>query len=356
MVVAARYVNRELLLVLVAVTAVLLFVTIGARFISYLQDAALGKYPPGSIIMILLYRLPGFLQLLLPFAWFLGLLLVLGRLHAEHEFEVLRAGGVGPYRLLGWLAPAAILIAFSVGYFSLTLAPENDRRLTEFMRAQQANGEFKVVSPGVFRTYQGGRRITYADSVSKDGRALQDVFMAELRAGEDTVTMRAAEGGQRSDPETGDSYLVLENGHRYQGLPGQPDYQIVSFGRLTQRLEDGPSVTRVGIEAESTADLLARTDLDAIAELHFRLALPLVVVIATLLGVGIARTRPRDGRFARMIPGLAVFVAYYAAIVFNRNAIAGGALPAEFGLWLVHGVFLAAGLIVLRTSALPARV
>lgn len=355
MVVAARYVNRELLLVLLALTAVLLFVTIGARFISYLQDAALGKYPPGSVLVILWYRLPGFLQLLLPFAWFLGLLLVLGRLHAEHEFDVLRTGGVGPYRVLRWLTPSALLLAASVGYFSLQLAPENDRRLTEFMRAEQANAEFKVVSPGVFRTHQGGRRTTYADSTSPDGKALQDVFMAELRSGEDTVTMRAARGGQRSDPDTGARFLVLENGHRYQGLPGQPDYQIVSFGKLTQRLESGPGVKRVGIEAESTASLRERSDPEALAELHFRLALPLVVVIGTVLGIGIARTRPRDGRFGRMIPGLAAFVAYYAAIVFNRNAISDGFLAPEFGIWLVHGVFLVSGLVVLRLSSLPAR-
>jgi lipopolysaccharide export system permease protein len=247
--------------------------------------------------MILWYRLPGFLQLLLPFAWLLALLLVLGRLHAEHEFEVLRWGGVGPYGVLRWLTPSALLLSAIVGYFSLQLAPENDRRLTEFMRAQQANAEFKVVSPGVFRSYQGGRRTTYADSTSPDGEALLDVFMAELRSGEDTVTLRAARGGQRSDPETGARFLVLENGHRYQGLPGQPDYQIVSFGKLTQRLEDGPGVKRVGIEAESTASLRQRSDPEALAELHFRLALPLVVLIGTVLGIGIARTRPRDGRW-----------------------------------------------------------
>ena len=78
MAVAARYINRELLLVLVSVTAVLLTVTIGGRFISYLQDAALGKFAADSIFSILYFRLPGFLQLLLPFAWSLALLLTLG--------------------------------------------------------------------------------------------------------------------------------------------------------------------------------------------------------------------------------------------------------------------------------------
>ena len=174
---AARYVNRELLGVFVAVTAVLLTVTVGGRFISYLQEAALGKYAAESIGMILLYRLPGFLQLLLPFGFFLATVLTLGRLHAEQEFEVLRVGGLGPGRLLAWLAPLAILVSATVGFFSLMLAPENDRRLTEFIRAEQSNAEFGVLTPGIFHTHLRGRRVTYADALSADGRALEDVFM-----------------------------------------------------------------------------------------------------------------------------------------------------------------------------------
>ena len=101
MVTAARYLNRELVLVLLAVTTVLLTVTIGGRFISYLQDAALGKYAAENIVTILWYRLPSFLQLRLPFGYFLALVLTLGRLHAESEFEVLRGGGLSP-RGLAW--------------------------------------------------------------------------------------------------------------------------------------------------------------------------------------------------------------------------------------------------------------
>ena len=50
MAVAGRYINRELLAVLIVLTAVLLAVTVGGRFISYLQEAALGKYTADSIV------------------------------------------------------------------------------------------------------------------------------------------------------------------------------------------------------------------------------------------------------------------------------------------------------------------
>lgn len=356
MAVAARYINRELLLVLVSLTAVLLAVTVGGRFISYLQEAALGKYAAESILQILAYRLPGFLQLLLPFAWFLAVLLTLGRLHAEQEFEVLRGGGVGPTRLLRWLAPAAIGVALVVGYLSLVLAPDSDRQLTEYLREQQDNAEFRLMTPGVFHTYYRGQRTTYADSVNEQDEVLLDVFLAELPPNAKPVTIRAQTGGQQTDPATGERYLVLVNGTRYVGEPGQSDYHEIAFARLTQRLEEGRRGTDVDIEARSTRELLERTDPQALAELHFRLGLALVVLIGGVCGVGIARTKPRQGRFARVLPGLGLFVGYYAALVFGRDAIADAVVPAAVGLWPVHAAFLIAGVLLLRRSALPAKV
>lgn len=356
MAVAARYINRELLLVLVSLTAVLLAVTVGGRFISYLQEAALGKYAAQSILYILLYRMPGFLQILLPFAWFLAVLLTLGRLHAEQEFEVLKSGGVGSLRLVGWLTPAGMSVAVLVGYLSLVLAPENDRHLTEYLRDQRENAEFRIMTPGVFNTYDRGRRVTYADSVDQEGGVLLDVFLAELFPGGPPVTIRAQTGGQRLDPETGARYLVLVNGTRYVGEPGSSDYRTVAFSELSQRLEEGGRNPRLDIEARDTAELLDRSDPQARAELHFRLGLPLVVLIGGLAAIGIGRTKPRQGRFARVLPGLGLFVGYYAALVFGRNAIADGMLPAGVGMWPVHALFLLAALVLLRASARPARI
>lgn len=339
MVVAARYINRELALVLLVVTLVLLTVTVGGRFISYLQDAALGKYSAQSVLTILWLRLPGFLQLLLPFAFFLSILLTLGRMYAEQEFEVLRGGGVSPARLVRWLAPLALMVASAVGYFSLVLAPANDRLLTDFIRSQRANAQFNVVTPGIFHSYQRGRRVTYADSVSEDRRVLNDVFMAQFLSGEDTVTMRAEQGGQETDPKSGVRYLVLRDGVRYQGEGGRADYQVVNFKRLRQRLEDPPVYTKVSVEARSTPELMERQDTEADAELHWRLALPLLMLITALMGTGVARTKPREGRFARVVPGLGLFIAYYAALVINKDAIADGVWPAGWGMWVVHGSF-----------------
>jgi lipopolysaccharide export system permease protein len=145
MAVAARYLNRELFWVFVVVVMVLLTIALGGRFIGYLQDAVLGKYAAESLLTIMWMRLPDFLQQLLPFAFYISLLLTIGRVHAEQEMAVLQGAGIGPGRLLIWLAPASIALAILVAFFSLSLTPANNAILEEFFDEQRANQEFDAV-------------------------------------------------------------------------------------------------------------------------------------------------------------------------------------------------------------------
>ena len=357
MAVAARYVNRELVSVFLVVVIVLLVVGIGGRFMGYLQDAALGKYSADGLLTIFILRLPGFLQLLLPFALYLSVLLTLGRLHADQEFDVLKSGGTGPARLIAWLALPVIAVAVCVGYFSTVLTPVNNTRLTQFMYEQRMNEEFQTVVPGMFHIFARGKRVTYAESLTQDKQQLNEVFMAELQEDGTNVTVWAERGRQAVDPGTGSRFLSLTNGTRYRGRIGDTDYQVVEFDALSQRLAiERPVIRRFDEEDLSMAELLKRDDPEAIAELHWRLALPIVVVVAGFIALGLSRVKPRQGRFARVVPGFAVFLAYYVLLVLAQDAIANGYVPAPLGMWPVHLLFAGLAVVFIRSSVLPARV
>ena len=97
-----RYLSRELLVTLSAVSAVLLVIIMSGRFIKYLAQAAQGLLDPGVLLMIMGFRLPGFLQLILPLGLFLGVLLAYGRLYLDSEMTVLSATGMSQRRLLAY--------------------------------------------------------------------------------------------------------------------------------------------------------------------------------------------------------------------------------------------------------------
>ena len=355
MAVAARYINRELLSVFAVVVLVLLVVALGGRFIGYLQEAALGKYPADSLLTIISLRLPEFLQQVLPFAFYVALLLAVGRLHAEHEMPVFQSSGIGPWRLLLWLLPVAVVMAGAVAYLALVVTPQSNIELEQFFAEQRERQEFDGVAPGVFRTLSNGKRVTYTETVSENRQQLGNVFIAELDPSR-PVTVWAESGSQYVDARTGSQFLLLEDGTRYEGSIGARDYRVVSFGTLGQRLAvNARSWVRVNAESMTTRALLDEPSPERMAEVHWRLALPLLVLVGAGLGVGMSRVKPRQGRFARVAPGITLFLGYYIALVVIKDLTAEGDWPAALGGWPVHAGFAMAALYLLRKVSLPAR-
>ena len=290
--IAARYINRELLAVFILTVLVLLLVGVGGRFIGYLQDAVAGKYAADTLVTILRLRLPEFLQMVLPFALFLALLLTLSRLHAESEMVVLQSGGLGTFRLLSWVIVPGLVICAVVGWLALDLTPRSNQQLGDFFLQQRARQDFQNVSPGVFNANSRETRVLYAESVSDNREQLGTVFIWEQLSDGREATTWARTGRQTLDPGTGSQFLVLDDGRRYEGVPGQADYRVVEFKTLGQRLtSEALGGNRVGLTGVPTTQLPA--DGRGAAEFHWRLALPIFTLACVFIAVVMAPVRPR---------------------------------------------------------------
>ncbi len=352
--VAARYINRELLLMFTMTALVLLAVAVGGRFIGYLQDAAAGKYPAESLVTILGLRLPGFLQLLLPFSFYIAVLLTFGRLHADREMAVLQSAGVNPGRLFAWVAPSLIGLVGVTAWLSLQVAPANNAVLDGFLLEQRLRSGFEAVNPGQFNVFGRDGRVVYAETVSADRGALAGVFVSEYRDRQPVVTVWAETGRQYLDARTGSRFLVLENGRHYRGNSGARDYRVTRFQVLGQKLaEDRPLRRRIDEDTVPTATLWRRGDAGAAAELYWRLGLPVFCLVGALIAVGVARATPGMGRFARVVPGVLLLLLYYFAMLVNQHALFADMVPLWAGLWPVHLLFCATGAVLIARASRP---
>ena len=352
MVVAFRHVNRELAGVFAVVFLTLLVIALGGRFIGYLQEAALGRYSADALWLLAGLRLPEFAQLTAPFALILAVLMSCGRLHAEGEFAALTSGGASPLRILSWFAAGIFTVAVGVAWLALAVTPAATRATSELLSEQRSTLLLPSIPPGVFHSSGHGQRVTYAEDVDPEGGRLLRVFMSEQQ-GLDFSTMWAQAGSQYVDAETGSRFLLLEHGARYEGRAGDASFTMVEFERLGHRIE--PSTEDV---ASAKAAALPTASLDPanvahVAELQWRLGLPLLTVVGAFAAFGMARVRQRAGRFARIVPGTVLFAAYFLACAAARSAVADGALPAAVGIWPVHGAMIALAFYTIRRSARP---
>ena len=97
-------------------------------------------------------------------------------------------------------------------------------------------------------------------------------------------------------------------------------------------------------DAIPTTELLGSKELRSIAELQWRISLPLLVFIVTLMAVPLSRVNPRQGRFLKLLPAILLYMAYLTILISARGSLEKGKLSPTLGLWWVHGIFLVIGL------------
>jgi lipopolysaccharide export system permease protein len=338
-----RYLTREVLISTAAVSTILLMIIVSGRFIKYLGDAAAGKLAPELLSQMLLYRLPGFLELILPLGLFLGVLLAFGRLYLESEMMVLRACGISQKRLVLYALGPAALVALVVGLLSMLLSPLGAQRTANLYLQQDNINAFDTLVPGRFQPLPGGNRVTYTESLDAAAGGLERLFISDSTAGGAPVVV-LAERGYRYDTQDNGRFLVLQDGVRYEGVPGEANYRRIEYGEYGVRLPDAAAELKQSeLEAMPTLALLADGSNAALAQFHWRLSLPVLALVVTLLAVPMSRTNPRQGRFAKLIPSILLYLLYLTLLGTARGAVEDGKAPG-LSLWLVHGGFLALAL------------
>jgi lipopolysaccharide export system permease protein len=350
--IAFRYVSRELLAVFAVTAVVLLVIALGGRFMGYLQDAALGKHSADALAKIMALRIPEFVQLTFPFSFYLALVLTIARLYADQEMTVLLTSGTVPREIFSWVFASAVVVAAAVYALSTQVTPRANGVLERFLLVESVERQFEAMTPGMFHPLDDGAGVTYSETASNENRELSQVFIADDVRGE-SVTIWADRGAQYVDAVTGSRFLVLRSGHRYEGVVGRTPYRVVKFSSLSQRIQQrDPSLAAIEIDAQPTAQL-RRDDPRSIAELHWRFALPLMTLIAAPIGFVLARVPTRAGRFARIVPAVLAFLAYYFILLVSRNGLAVGRLPNWVGMWPAHAAFLAVGAVLMRRLNRP---
>lgn len=386
----ASYLAGDVLRHTFAVSIVLLAIIITGRFVKYLAEAASGELAAEVLLPIMFYRLPGFLELLLPLGLFIGILMAYGRLYVESEMVILSACGIGPGRMATYTLLPALLIALVVAGLALVLTPRGAERSEALLNDPNALQSLQLLAAGRFQGRGGDGSVTYAGLVDGVSGELGSIFAyspeAEARAdrqapGETSVeaaggtgsgesdeyardrevgtvasVLRAERGRIVHDPASGTRYLELEDGYRFTGAPGRADFQVVAFKRYGERLPDVPVLAPTQpVDARATDALWTSTTAEDQAALHWRLSLIVMVPIVALLALALSKTNHRRGRYLVLAPALLLHLVYLFSLATIRSRVAEEGAPlAQF--WLLHGGFFLLALALLFAPGFRRRV
>lgn len=350
----SRYLARDILLTTAAVTFVLLLIFLSGRFAKYLVDVTTGKISAEIVFSLLWYRAPNMLERILPLGLFISILLVFGRLFVDNEISVLQAAGISLPQLLLASSAGVVPVTLLVALLTLYVSPQGLQHSENMLNEEQRRSEIDLVGPGKFLQLRGGGGVVYTGEIGEGRRSMKDVFIARQQGENDWLVVRSASGFQHYDEARQQRYLTLENGVRYQLLPGRPQTERLRFASLQQHVQ--PTVEydprKLDQDGLPTTALFSKDKRSYKATFQWRVSLILLVPIVSMIGVAISRTTPRRGRYVKLVPALLLYFAYMALLDALRNSMGDGDWPVMPGLFAVHAVFIAIGVLFLHSDKL----
>ena len=331
-----RYLRREVLSTCAAVLAVLVLVYGADRFSRILSDAAAGVVSPELIVQILALKLVEKLPVFLPLALYLAVLIGLGRLYRDSEVVAFGAGGIGLWRLsrgIFWLV-AGFSLAGAV--LSLFVSPGVASMRWALLEEAKHQAENRMFVPGRFKEFGGGDQVIYVEEVDSGTGRMADVFVRIRKPHRQYVLLSDA-AYQVVRSESGARYMVLEDGWRYAGLPGDAVFSVTRFERHAVRVGAQPrEAFRGGRRMLPTKALIGTGEPAHLVELHRRISAAVSIVVLGMLAVPLARTTPREGRYGKLFLAIVVYFIYTNAISIVENLVERGMVPVPVGVWPVH--------------------
>lgn len=390
-----RSLAKEIITTTFSVTLVLLVIFTTNQSLRYFRGAAEGLISGGDLLHIIVLHLPLLLGYLLPLGFYLGVLLTLGRWQLDSEMTILSACGMSRAGITGMVLMIALFVAVLVALLTSIVVPRAQMEINNIFRNAAETASISQVIPDRFMEFGGkhfgsgltdaqdakygskqegvdadapaedksrdNRLVFYAHNVGKNHDLLQDVFVAQ-KIGQPDVKTGAQKWGvvvaksakEQLIHEQGNRYLVFQNGYRYSGVPGQKDYRVERFDQYAVRISANSTASQGGIQSYSMPVLwsLSPKNLEAAAELQWRITLPLCAIIFALLAVPLSEVRPRYGKFTHLFPAIMIFAVYLDLILVMRSSIQTGRISPQLGMWWVHGaaLLLALGLTLYRVG------
>ncbi|HJY76977.1 MAG TPA: LPS export ABC transporter permease LptF [Burkholderiales bacterium] len=335
-----RALLREFASLAGAVFMTLFAIALVTRLIRLLGQAAGGQIPTDAVIAFLGFFALGTLPVLLSLTMFISVLLTLTRSWRDSEMVIWFSSGLP---LTAWLKPVMLFALPQVaviGALSLIISPWAAQMGAQYVTRLEARDDVSRINPGVFGETGNKERVYFVESMSGDATTVQNVFVSSVQQQKSGVSMSRV--GRTETAPNGDRFIVLENGRRYEGAPGDEQYRVTEFQRYAARIETAESKEpQTSTKTMTTAQLLANPVPVNLGEVLWRVGIPVSAAILVLLAIPMSFVNPRAGRSVNLLFALFTYIVYSNLLSVSQARVSQGRMEFGVGLWLVHAAMIA---------------
>ena len=325
----SKSLNIEVFRSSISVLLIFFLLVVGSRIVGYFEQAAEGNIDPGIILSVIALRFPDFITLLIPLSFFLGLLITIGRLNSEGEIHGYFSAGLSKFNLIKFLLPQAFIYFFITLVLSLYIAPYTKNLSKELLVIDSFEEQIDAIqSDEIVSLDDGG--FLYVQTV--DEGLIEGVKFFQVDEDNSFIVISDELLTQEKDKTI---ELNLKNGSFYGGLFSESSKIISNFNNFNFEIDKNMSQSN-DLSLTKLFDYSSASDQ---ATFQWNISIPITILILLLYGIYISSSKPREGKFSFMLPGMLIYVSYLSLLILGREFISDN--PSSiFNLWFIHGLFV----------------
>lgn len=338
--------RRDLARAFGATLVALLTIVLTMMLVRTLSLAASDLIEPGAVLLMLGYATLGYSPIVICISMFVAILVTLGRMYRDSEMAVWFASGlpltrfIRPVALTFWpvLLVIAALLVFAWPWVNRSTFELRDRY------AQRA--DLSRVTPGVFQSTPGGRRVFFVERDPDDTLAARNVFVLSRK--DDTETVLSARSGH-VEQQPGGRELVLERGQRSDQNERSGESTLARFEDFRMLVQPALQrrATTLPPQTVSTLALLRDQAAPSRGELVWRFGLFAGSINLALFAIGLAETNSRRPNNWNLVFALLGVVVYFNLMTLSQSWVATGRAGAATAFTGLHLPMFALALLLL---------
>jgi len=357
-----RYLLRSCLGLFAGLTVLALALLLLERLIRIIEIVSGSTNTAVAAGMMVANLIPHYLDLALPGAFLIAMIITIDRLSRSGEIVALMATGVSLYRIvmpyLGLAVMLAVLSLFISGFLQ-PLSRYNYRQIVHDLQHKSVVTAFQER-----KFVQLKDRIVWTDHVDSSKRNLGQTFILET---EPNGARHFLTGQTGELKEAGDGTIIISLNNGAGGTFRNPDESttnnLISYSQLSwpmptsdgefrERGEDERELVLPELIAASNgAGSTAINPVLAVASFHDRLSRAALLLILPLIGMVLGLNLGRTPRSGGIVIGILLLLSVQKLLEYGLALAESGAIPAWAGFWPVVLALAFAALIMFRRLA-----
>ncbi len=338
-----KMIVADLFKTVLSVLFVVVIIIVSRKFIRILAKAVDGSLSVDAVMSMLGYKFISVAVMFFPAAVFMAVIMVLGRMYRDQEMAAIASAGGGPGVIYKAVFLLMFPLAFVAGGLSLFAAPWAEKQTQKLVVQDQGVIDIKGITAGRFSELKNGKLVFYVENIVKNNQ-MQNIFM---QMGKNLPIAVVTSDLGKFEYQQGGLYLILEQGERIQGTPGEKNFVMESFSQYGVLIEPQTKELTLREKAVSTDKLWQSHQKKDLAEIQNRLSVPLGVLFLAFLAVPLAKMNPRGGVYGNLLFAFGVYFIYSNMKRVGQSWVIKEVIPVWFGYVWIYLILFMLGVVLL---------